>query len=385
MSYFNREILQQILKSMVPNKVIVLVGPRRIGKTFLIQQIIEKIEEPYLLLSGEDVRVFELLSRRSIQYYEQVLKGIKFLIIDEAQKIPDIGLILKLMIDHIKGLKIIITGSSAFDIHNYTGEPLTGRKLTYNLYALSERELNEIEKPLEKKDNLYLRLVYGSYPELTNIKNADEKTEYLKEIVHSYLLKDILAFDSIRNSDKILDLLKLIAYQIGGEVSLQELGGQLGMSKNTVERYLDLLTKVFVIHKVKGFSRNLRKEVVKNSKWYFYDNGLRNTLIANTNPIQLRQDVGQLWENYIISERIKYQSYQKMLVNNYFWRTYDKQEIDWVEDRGGKLYGYEFKWNPKKKIKAPGAWTKNYEGATYEIISPDNYLPWLFGNDEKIS
>jgi len=377
MSHFKREIEQTILKNMIPNKVIVLIGPRRVGKTFLIEQLIKKIKEPYLLFSGEDIRVLELLKRRSVQNYEQVLKDRKLLIIDEAQKIPDIGLIMKLMIDQIKGLKIIITGSSAFDIHNYIGEPLTGRKLSYSLYALSEKELSQNENVLERKDNLHQRLIYGNYPELTNLKNVDEKTKYLKEIVHSYLLKDILAFENIRNSDKILSLLKLIAYQIGGEVSLQELGAQLSMSKNTVEKYLDLLTKVFVIHNVKGFSRNLRKEIVKNSKWYFYDNGLRNILIANTSPIQLRQDVGQLWENYIISERIKYQSNQNMLVNNYFWRTYDQQEIDWIEDRGGKLYGYEFKWNSKKKIKAPGAWTKNYSEASYEIVSPDNYLPWL--------
>lgn len=377
MSHFNREIEQTILKNMIPNKVIVLIGPRRVGKTFLIEQLIKKIKEPYLLFSGEDIRVLELLKRRSVQNYEQVLKDRKLLIIDEAQKIPDIGLILKLMVDQIKGLKIIITGSSAFDIHNYTGEPLTGREISYKLYALSEKELSQNEHPLERKDNLHQRLIYGNYPEIINIKNLDRKTKYLKEIVHSYLQKEILAFENIRNSDKILDLLKLIAYQIGREVSLQELGAQLSMSKNTVEKYLDLLTKVFVIHNVKGFSRNLRKEIVKNSKWYFYDNGLRNILIANTSPIQLRQDVSQLWENYIISERIKYQSNQNMLVNNYFWRTYDQQEIDWIEDRGGKLYGYEFKWNSKKKIKAPGAWTKNYLEASYEVVSPDNYLTWL--------
>lgn len=377
MNYLNRVIEDQILKSLVPNKVIVLIGPRRVGKTILIEQIIEKVEEPYLLLRGEDITVLELLKRRSVQNYVNLLQGKRLLIIDEAQKIPDIGNVLKLMIDHIKGLKIIVTGSSAFDINNYTGEPLTGRKITYNLFALSEQELDQVENLFEKKDNLHKRLIYGNYPELLQIQEDANKEEYLREIISSYLLKDILAFENIRNADKIFDLLRMIAFQIGGEVSMQELGNQLDMSKNTVDKYLDLLSKVYVVHKVNGFSKNLRKEVTKNSRWYFYDNGLRNAIIANLNPIGLRNDIGMLWENYIISERIKYQRYNKMLVNNYFWRTYDQQEIDWVEERGGKLYGYEFKWNTKKYVKTPGAWKKNYENAEFEVIHPDNYLEWI--------
>lgn len=377
MKYVNRIIEDQILKSLIPNKVIVLLGPRRVGKTVLIQQIIEKIEEPYLLFSGEDITVLELLKRRSIQNYVNLLQGKKLLIIDEAQKIPDIGNVLKLMIDQIKGLKIIVTGSSAFDINNKTGEPLTGRKVTYNLFALSEQELDQVENILEKKDNLHKRLVYGNYPELLQLADNANKEEYLREIISSYLLKDILVFENIRNADKIFDLLRMIAFQIGGEVSMQELGNQLDMSKNTVSKYLDLLSKVYVIHKVNGFSKNLRKEVTKNSRWYFYDNGLRNAIIANLNPVNLRNDIGMLWENYMIGERIKYQRYNKILVNNYFWRTYDQQEIDWVEERGGKLYGYEFKWSTKKYVKTPRAWEKNYENAAFEVIHPDNYLGWI--------
>jgi len=310
----------------------------------LINQLTDDIEEPYLLLSGEDFEVISLLENRSVQNYKNILGDTKLLITDEAQKIPDVGNKLKLMVDHIQDLKILIPGSSAFDIGNYTGEPLTERKTTYELFALSEQELNQIENIIEKRSNLKNRLIYGNYPELIHKFGNGNKAEYLREIINSYLLKDILAFENIRNSDKIIFLLRLIAFQIGGEVSIQELGSQLSMSKNTVEKYLDLLTKVFVIHKVGGFSRNLRKEVTKNSKWYFYDNGLRNMLIANVNHLELRNDIGMLWENYIISERLKFQSYNKMIVNNYFWRTYDQQEIDWVEDRGGKLYGYEFKW-----------------------------------------
>jgi len=377
MIIIDRIIEKQIIKSLIPNKVIVLVGPRRVGKTVLINQIVKTLEERHLLLSGEDYRTLDLLEKRSIQNYRNLLGDIKLLIIDEAQKIPDIGNKLKLMIDHIEGLRILVTGSSAFDIANYTGEPLTGRKITYNLYALSEQELNQIENIIEKKDNLEQRLIYGNYPELIHISGREEKAEYLREVINSYLLKDILAFENIRNSDKIFDLLRLIAFQIGGEVSLQELGKQLSMSKNTVEKYLDLLSKVYVIHKLGGFSRNLRKEVTKNSRWYFYDNGLRNLLIANVNPVGIRNDIGMLWENYIISERVKFQRYNKMIVNNYFWRTYDQQEIDWVEEREGKLFGYEFKWNPKRKVKVPGAWKKEYENAEFKVIHRDNYLDWV--------
>ena len=261
----DRIIEPQILKSLIPNKVVVIVGPRRVGKTVLLSQIIDDIKEPYLLLNGEDFEVLAVLENRSVQNYKNILGNRKLLIIDEAQKVPDIGNKLKLMVDHIEGLKILITGSSAFDIENHNGEPLTGRKTTFNLYALSEQELNQQENIIEKRSNLKQRLVYGNYPELLKITNLDMKAEYLREIINSYLLKDILAFENIRISNKIISLLRLIAFQIGAEVSLQELGNQLDMSRNTVEKYLDLLSKVFVIHKVTGFSRNLRKEVTKNS------------------------------------------------------------------------------------------------------------------------
>lgn len=375
----DRSIKDQLLKSLAPNKVVVLLGPRRVGKTVLVNQIMEEMSDPYLFLSGEDFTALSLLERRSIKNYENLLGKTRMLIIDEAQKIPDIGNKLKLMVDHIDGLKILITGSSALDIGNHVGEPLTGRKTTYNLYALSEQELTQVENSVEKRENLRTRLVYGNYPELMSKTGDTERAEYLRELVNSYLLKDILTLEGIKNSDKIFRLLRLIAFQIGGEVSLQELGSQLSMSKNTVERYLDLLSKVFVVHRVGGFSRNLRKEVTKNSKWYFYDNGLRNLIIANLYPIEQRTDIGMLWENYMISERIKHQRYTKMIVNNYFWRTYDQQEIDWVEERGGRLYGYEFKWNPKRKAKAPSAWEKEYEESDFQVIHQDNYLDWVVG------
>jgi len=219
-------------------------------------------------------------------------------------------------------------------------------------------------------------LIFGNYPELIHLKDISQKQGYLKEIINSYLLKDILVFENIKNASKIINLLRLIAFQVGSQVSLQELGKQLSMSKNTVERYLDLLSKVFILFKMEGFSRNLRKEVTKSSKWYFYDNGIRNTIIANLNPLNLRNDSGMLWENYMIAERLKYQSQESVLVNNYFWRTYDQQEIDLIEERGGNLFAYEFKWL-KRNAKIPAAWKKNYPEAEFQVISSDNYYDWL--------
>ena len=377
MKLIPRIIEPYIKEYLRPNKVVVILGPRRVGKTVLIQKIISETTEPFVLLNGEDIATRELFVRRSVNSLESFLGGKKFLIIDEAQKIPDIGNALKLMIDEIADLKVLITGSSAFDVENYTGEPLTGRKMTFKLFGISEEELSKIENKIDQKDNLHNRLLFGNYPELLQLDTQREKRLYLKELVNSYLLKDILTFETIRNSDKILNLLRLIAFQVGSEVSIPELSNSLQLSRNTVEKYLDLLTKVFIIYKIGGFSRNLRKEVNKSSRYYFLDNGVRNVLIGNLNPINLRNDIGILWENYMVAERLKFQAYNDMLVYNYFWRTYDQQEIDLVEDRGGNLYGYEFKWNPKKKVKVPVGWTKAYPKAEFQIIHPENYKKWL--------
>ncbi|HRF39580.1 MAG TPA: ATP-binding protein [Saprospiraceae bacterium] len=377
MEYLKRSIEPLIKEYLLPNKVLVLLGPRRVGKTVLLRQILSEITEPFLLLNGEDINTKELFNRRSLPHFLQLLDGKKLLIIDEAQKIPDIGHALKLMIDEIVGLRILITGSSAFDVENFTGEPLTGRKFTFKLFALSEAEYDQRDSILIRKDKLRERLVYGNYPELLQLQTTEQKNRYLNDLVSSYLLKDILTFESIKNSDKILALLRLLAFQTGSEVSTTEIGKQLSMSSNTVSRYLDLLSKVFIIHRVGGFSRNLRKEISKSSKWYFFDNGIRNILVANLNPIDLRNDAGQLWENYIISERIKFQQNTGMIVNNYFWRTYDQQEIDWIEERGGDLHGYEFKWNEKKQPKAPGGWKEGYPDASYQVLTPENYADWV--------
>lgn len=372
-----RDIQNIIENKLTPNKVIVINGARRVGKTYMLKQIMAGHKKGFHYFNGEDFETQRLFDAQTAEYYHQLLGSKKLLFIDEAQKIENIGAKLKLIVDSIDGIKILITGSSAFNIGNKTGEPLTGRKYTYSLYPFSENEWLQTEKNIsERMDKMKNRLVYGSYPELLHLPNNQDKQEYLKEVINSYLLKDILTFENIKNSSKILNLLRLIAFQAGSQVSLQELGKQLSMSKNTVEKYLDLLSKVFILFKVEGFSRNLRKEVTKSSKWFFYDNGIRNTIIANLNPINLRNDAGILWENYMIAERLKFQQNKQMLVNNYFWRTYDQQEIDWIEEREGKLFAYEFKWSDKKG-KLPVAWAKTYPDAQYEIISPSNYSNWL--------
>ena len=376
MIYLVRELSNLILNKLQPNKVVILYGAGRVGKTMLVKEILANVNEPILRLNGDDINVHDKLSIRSIENYKQILGTYKLLYIDEAQKIPEIGLKLKLMIDEIEGLRIIISGSSSFDIHKNDGEPLTGRKYTFTLYTLSENEYTQIEKNINKMDKVRERLVFGNYPELLHLPDRQDKVDYLNEMISSYLLKDILVYEHIKNSQKIFNLLRLIAFQIGGEVSLQELGIQLGISKNTVEKYLDLLSKVFILHKVEGFSRNLRKEITKNSRWYFLDNGIRNAIIANFNPLQARNDIGALWENYMISERLKYQEYKRISSNNYFWRTYEQQEIDWVEERDGSLFGYEFKWK-EEKVKIPTQWKSAYPDASFELININNFTEWL--------
>ena len=376
MNYLVRDLSNNIINKLQPNKVVIVFGARRVGKTVLVKEILDQVNEPVLTLNGEDINVHDKLAIRSAENYKQILGSYKFLYIDEAQKIPEIGLKLKLMIDEIEGLKVIISGSSSFDIHKDAGEPLTGRKYSFNLFALSENEYNQVENSISKIDKVRERMVFGNYPELLHLPDREDKIDYLNEMVSSYLLKDILVYENIKNSQKIFNLLRLIAFQIGGEVSLQELGNQLGISKNTVEKYLDLLSKVFILYKVEGFSRNLRKEITKNSRWYFLDNGIRNAVIANFNPIESRNDIDALWENYMISERLKYQEYKRLSSNNYFWRTYEQQEVDWVEERDGSMFGYEFKWK-EDKVKISTQWKAAYPDASFEVINMDNFSEWL--------
>ncbi|MDF9827292.1 putative AAA+ superfamily ATPase [Ereboglobus sp. PH5-5] len=388
MQIIPRLLEDKIRKSLRPNKAALLFGARRVGKTVLLRSILENFDGKTLSLNGDDLDTHALLEQRTAANYARLLSGIDLLVIDEAQSIPGIGQKLKLILDEIKGVKVIASGSSSFDLLHHAGEPLVGRSTAFHLFPFSQAELSPAENTLETRQHLEDRLVHGSYPEIVGMTDAGEKKAYLADIVNAYLLKDILSIDGIKNASKMRDLLRLVAFQTGAEVSYDELGTQLGLSRNTVEKYLDLLTQVFVIYRLGAFSRNLRKEIRKTSKWYFYDNGIRNAIIGNLSPLALRNDVGQLWESYLISERRKQNAYLFQNKAHYFWRTYDGQEIDLIEELGGAgstaavpasvLRAYEFKWGDAR-TKIPGAFSTNYPNANYTVINRDNYQPFVLG------
>lgn len=376
MNTIKRILQDKISERIEPNKAILLFGARRVGKTVLMREVIKTFSGKSMLMNGEDYDTIALLNERSIANYKHLLEGVDLLAIDEAQNIPDIGSKLKLIVDEIEGIRVIASGSSSFDLLNKTGEPLVGRSTQFRLNPFSQKEISQIENTLETRQNLESRLIYGSYPEVVMLESFERKTDYLRDIVGAYLLKDILAIDGLKNSGKMRELLRLIAFQMGSEVSYDELGRQLGMSKNTVEKYLDLLSKVFVIYRLGAYSRNLRKEVVKAGKWYFYDNGIRNAIIGNFTPLAIRQDVGALWENYLISERIKTANNKSQAKEFYFWRTYDNQEIDLIEESGEGLSAFEFKWGDRRPS-VPTSFSTAYPDASYEVINKDNYLKFI--------
>jgi len=361
---------------LVKGKVNLLYGPRRVGKTALIEKLLKQVTGSVFIGNGDDVQLRGILNSEDKTKILTALQDYDFIFIDEAQRISKIGWGLKILIDNLPQAVIVASGSSSFQLSSRVGEPLTGRSMTNMLFPVSVIELKKQFGGMSIFQNLENYLIFGMYPEVINAGNDNEKIRYLHELRNAYLLKDILELENIRNADKLHDLLKLLVYQIGNEVSLSELGNALAMAKQTVSRYLDLLEKAFVIKKIGGYSGNLRKEVTKTSRYYFYDNGIRNAIINNFNFLDQRNDIGILWENFMVMERIKKQHYHKIFSNNYFWRTYDKKEVDFVEERNGKLYGYEFKWNPKK-IKIQKEWLATYSNANFEIINKDNFLAWL--------
>lgn len=373
--YIHQKQLDNLEKNMKPNKVVVVYGPRRTGKTTLLQKYLEK-KHHYLLLNGEDRFAQQQLSSQSIQQLKNLIGHNSILVVDEAQKVPNIGINLKLCVDHIENLMVMATGSSALDLNQSIGEPLTGRQHILKMFPLSQLELNDIEDPATRLANLEARLIYGSYPEVILSSSNEDRKDYLIELVNSYLCKDILELEGLKRSKKIFDLLRLLALQIGSEVSLSELGQQLDLSKNTVAKYIDLLEQSFILIQVRAFSRNLRKEVSKSSKFYFYDLGVRNAIINNFNLIESRNDIGKLWENYLIIERLKKQHYTRIYAQNYFWRTYDQQEIDWVEEIDGQLYAYECKWGTQP-AKQPKIWRETYPDSIFSTINKENYIDFI--------
>lgn len=375
---FSRYIYSAIKDKLKSNKVLILAGARRVGKTHLIKTIQNEFTGKSLFLNGEDLDTVSLLSDRRVASFQRWVSDVDLLIVDEAQMVPEIGKSLKLLIDSFPSLTIIASGSSAFELSNKTGEPLVGRQIGYQLFPLAQMELSKHENYVETKQQLNDRLVFGTYPDVLQMTGEDDKIEYLKSLVNAYLLKDILMYEQVRYSHKMLQLLQLVAYQTGQEVSYEELSKSLQIDRNTVERYLDLFSKVFIIFRIGGFSRNLRKEVTKSSKWYFFDNGIRNALINNFLPVNQRQDIGSLWENYLAAERSKCNSYKRTNPLTYFWRTYDQQELDWLEVQNEQLSGYEFKWS-NNKVKFPKAFVEAYPEAKTGWITQENYIDFVSG------
>jgi len=373
-----RALLPKILSDLkTGSKGVVIYGPRQVGKTTLVNDALDLLGVKSLILNGDERGTWwEWFTSREHAKINQLVSGYEVVFIDEAQRIPEVGLSLKILLDSFPQKKVIVTGSSSLDLASKISEPLTGRVNTYKLFSISQGELSATQTPLELATNIEERLIYGSYPEIFSIDSKEKRTNYLRNLTNAYLYKDLLDFGNIRNSNKIYDLLKLLAFQVGSQVSTTELATSLELSRDTVTKYIDLLEKSFVIFRLSGFSRNLRKEVTKMDKIYFYDLGVRNAIIGNLHPLADRDDVGKLWENFLVVERIKRQAYAGILSAPYFWRLNTGAELDFVEDAGGSLSGFEFKYT-KKNTKQPMSWSQTYPQSTFELINTDNWLDFV--------
>jgi len=365
-----------IQREIKKGKVLIIYGSRQVGKTTLINDYLSGTRLRYRLVSGDDIQTAIELSECTMTSTINFVGDYELIVIDEAQKIQNIGLALKLMVDNFPEKYYIATGSSSFDLASKTAESLTGRKNVVELFTISQQELLNKSSRSELKQRLESYLIYGSFPEVINQDSYQDKEKVIKQIANSYLLRDVLEFEGIKNLKVIFNILKMVALQVGSEVSTVEIATSVGIDYKTVMKYLDLLEKSFVIFSLSGFSRNLRKEVSKMSKYYFYDIGIRNALISNFNKLSDRNDVGQLWENFLIIERLKKNNYTNLSTNYYFWRTYDQKEIDLVEENGGKLFGFELKWQDRK-TKPPKLWLETYENAEYKEINTGNYLDFV--------
>ena len=373
-----RRLFEIITERLFKNKVILLFGPRQVGKTTLMKSIAEASKIPYLFLNGDDADLREEFKSATSTKIKNYFGTYKLILIDEAQRIENIGLVLKIAFDNIPGIQIIASGSSSFELANQANEPLTGRKFEFHLYPFSYEELAADFGKIEEKRLLNNRLIYGSYPDIVN--NPGTEIELLNTLTNSYLYKDLFSLEGLKKSSLFEKLAKALALQMGQEVSYHELGQLLGVDKNTIEKYIDMMEQAFIIFKLHALSRNARNEIKKGKKIYFYDNGIRNAIIGNFNNIELRTDKGALWENYLISERMKLYSYQRMYGFRYFWRTNQQQEIDYIEERDGLMHAYEFKWNNKKSAKIPLTFSKAYPEYRFELIDNTNYTDFISSN-----
>ncbi len=367
----DREIKKILTDRFFKGKIILLIGPRQVGKTTLSKTIVNEIEVDHLWLDGDEPDVRILFSNVNSLRLKNIVGDKRVVVIDEAQRIPHIGITLKLMIDNMPEIQFLVTGSSALELTDELKEPLTGRKYEYFLYPLSFSEMSSQNGLLNELRLLEQRMIYGYYPEV--VTSPGNEKEILRLLSDSYLYKDILKAGLVKKPPILEKIIQALALQLGSEVSFAELAQLTGIDNATVERYVDLLEKAFVIFRISSLSRNARNEIKKGKKIYFYDNGIRNSVIKNFAPLQLRNDVGALWENFLISERIKNNQISGRWVNKYFWRTHAQQEIDYIEECDGILHAYEFKWNPKKKAKIPKTFSRLYPDSEIEIITRDNF------------
>ncbi len=372
-----KEMYQRIIENNVKDnigsgKAIIIVGARQVGKTTLIKKILERQE--YLFIDADDPTIRQLLLHPNTEEIRPILGENKIVFIDEAQRIDGIGLTLKIITDQFKDVQLFVSGSSSFDLGNKLNEPLTGRKWEYELFPISWEEFEQKEGFVKSEQQIENRLLFGFYPEVLNNKGKERET--LKNLVSSYLYRDILSFSEIRKPEILDNLLLALALQVGSEINYNELAQTIGVNKITIQKYIDILEKGYIIFRLNSFSRNLRNEIKRNRKIYFYDNGIRNMIIGNFNPLKLRTDVGALWENFLISERKKQNIYKETFARMYFWRTKQQQEIDFVEEKDGKIYGFEFKWKIKSKIKLPKTFTTTYNAET-KIIDRKNFREFV--------
>lgn len=360
---------------MGTRKAIVLIGPRQVGKTTLLKNLSGGSQD-MLWLDGDELDVQQLFEQISATRLRAILGNKKMLVIDEAQRIKDVGLRLKLITDQLPDVQLLVSGSSAFEISNKTNEPLTGRKWEFKMFPLSFWEMVNHQGLLEEKRMLRHRLVYGYYPDVVNQPGLEKNI--LRELTESFLYKDVLSLDQVKKSEGIVKLLQALAFQVGNQVSYNELSQLVGINTKTVEKYITILEQAFVVFRLTSFSRNLRNELKNSRKIYFYDNGIRNSLITNFNQVENRQDIGALWENFIVSERMKYLSYAQHWVNTWYWRTKEQREIDYIEEVDGKIHAYEFKWNPREKVRQPLAFQKAYPEAEFSTIHRDNFESFIY-------